>query len=57
MGQAWSEHKQAACHEVIYYNTGQSILHTLKFGEVSVRDAIQKWIAIIETTGHKSSCK
>ena len=40
------------CHQA-----GQSILNTLKFVEVSVRDTIQKWIAIIEMTGHKSSCK
>ena len=38
------------CHQA-----GQSILHTLKPCEVNVSDTIQKWIAIIETTGHKSS--
>ena len=35
------------------YNKGQSILNTRKFGEVSVRNTIQKWIAIFEMTGHK----
>ena len=39
------------------HNAGQSILKTLKFGEGSVHDTIQKEIAIIETTKHKSSCK
>ena len=28
-----------------------------KFGEVSVRDTIQKGIAILETSRHKSSCR
>ena len=28
-----------------------------KFGEVSVRDAIQQWIAIIAATRHKTNCK
>ena len=40
------------CHQV-----GQSILNTLKPCTVNVSDTIQKGIAIIQTTGHKSSCK
>ena len=36
---------------------GQLILNKLKFGEVNVSNTIQVWIAIIETTRHKSSCK
>ena len=39
------------------HDAGQSILNMLKFGEVSLHDIIQKRIAIIETTRHKSSCK
>ena len=40
------------CHKV-----GQLLLNVSKFGEVSVPSTIQKWIAIIETTRHRSSCK
>ena len=40
------------CHQA-----GQSILNTLKPYEVNVDDTIQKRIATIETTGHKSSYK
>ena len=32
-------------------------VHAVKPCEVNVGDTIQKWIAIIKTTGHKSSCK
>ena len=39
------------------HNAGQLILNTLKFGEVRVRKTKQRWIATIETTRHKSSCK
>ena len=39
------------------HNAGRLMLNTLKLGEVSVRDTIQKWIAIIEMTRYKSSCK
>ena len=40
------------CHQ-----GGQSVLNTLKPGEVNVDVTMQKWIATIETTGHESSCK
>ena len=39
------------------HDAGQSILNMLKFSEVSVRDTIQKWIAIIKMTRHKISWK
>ena len=39
------------------HQASQSLLNTLKFGEVSVHDTIPKWIAVIETTGHKGICK
>ena len=38
------------------HNTAQSILHTLKFGEVSVCDIIPKWFVIIKTIRHRSTC-
>ena len=40
------------CHKA-----GQWILNALRPCEVNVSDTIGKWIAIIKTTGHKSSCK
>ena len=40
------------CHQA-----GQLILYTPKPREVDVSNTIQKWITIIETTGHESSSK
>ena len=39
------------------HNASHSILNTLKFGEISVCNTIQKWIAIMQMTGHKSKHK
>ena len=41
----------------ICHQAGQLILYTLKPCEVTVSNTIQKWITIIETTGHESSRK
>ena len=39
------------------YQVGQLILYMVKPCEVNVSSTIRKRIAIIETTGHESSCK
>ena len=49
--------KTASKWRKLCHQAGQLILYTLKPSEVNVSNTIQKWITIIKTTGHESSCK
>ena len=58
-GTQWWEHSRVTLSKWrwLCHNTNQLILNMLQFGEVGVRNTWQNWIAVIEMSRHKSSCK